>query len=152
MNAAAPVSRARDSHLALLVVLSALALALAWFASQKLHYLTDYSLASYSDNFWPRRAGLIPHLAGGAVRDNSRAGADLARTHESCQPAASRAGQGLRGGRADRQRGRLLPGAHNSRSLTLQPAPACSCSAWHGLLTTAMALYAILTRRIEQQP
>lgn len=35
--------------------------------SQRLHYLTDYSLASYSDYFWPRRAGLIPHLAGGAV-------------------------------------------------------------------------------------
>ena len=35
MNAAAPVSRTRDSHLALLVVLSALALALAWFVSQR---------------------------------------------------------------------------------------------------------------------
>jgi hypothetical protein len=67
MNTAAPVPRAQNTHLRLLVVLSALALALLWFVGQRAHYLTDYSLSSYSDYYWPRRAGLIPHLAGGAV-------------------------------------------------------------------------------------
>src|SRR5882724_9879510 len=67
MNAAAPASRARDSRLQLLVVLALLAAALLWFVTRKLHYLSDYSLGSYTDYFWPRRAGLIPHLAGGVV-------------------------------------------------------------------------------------
>jgi uncharacterized membrane protein len=65
MNAAAPAARARDSRLQLIIVLAMLAAALLWFVTRKLHYLTDYSPGSYSDNFWPRRAGLIPHLVGG---------------------------------------------------------------------------------------
>ena len=36
-----------------------------WFVAHKLHYLSDYSQVSYSDYFWPRRAGLIMHLSGG---------------------------------------------------------------------------------------
>jgi uncharacterized membrane protein len=67
MSVAAPTSQARDSHRLLIVVLAALATALLWFIGQKLHYLTDYSLASYTDYFWPRRVGLIPHLAGGVL-------------------------------------------------------------------------------------
>jgi hypothetical protein len=67
MNVAAPAPRARDSNLLLIVVVAALALALLWFVNTKMHYVTDYSLASYSDYFWPRRAGLILHLAGGLV-------------------------------------------------------------------------------------
>jgi uncharacterized membrane protein len=67
MNVAAPTSRARDSNLLLIAVVAALALALLWFVSQKMHYVTNYSLASYSDYFWPRRAGLVLHLAGGAL-------------------------------------------------------------------------------------
>src|SRR5215471_2958289 len=67
MNVAAPATRSRDWHLSLIVVLAALAMALLWFIVEKVHYLTDYSIASYSDYYWPRRAGLIPHLAGGAI-------------------------------------------------------------------------------------
>ena len=67
MNVAAPTSRARDSNLLLILVVAALALALLWFVSQKIHYATDYSLASYSDYYWPRRAGLLLHLTGGAL-------------------------------------------------------------------------------------
>jgi len=87
-----PFPRARDSHLALLVVLSALALALAWFAVKS-------SLPDPTTR-WPRtvttsgravRVGFRT-WAGGAVSDISRAGADLARAHESRQPAASRPG------------------------------------------------------------
>jgi hypothetical protein len=67
MNVAAPASRARDSNLLLIVVVAALATALVWFVGRKAHYLTDYSLASYSDYYWPRRAGLILHLTGGVL-------------------------------------------------------------------------------------
>jgi uncharacterized membrane protein len=38
-----------------------------WFVVQKAHFLTDYSPASYTDSFWVRRAGLVPHLAGGLL-------------------------------------------------------------------------------------
>jgi uncharacterized membrane protein len=65
MNVAAPASRPRDSNLLLIVVVAALAAALLWFVGSRVHYLTDYSLASYSDYYWPRRAGLILHLTGG---------------------------------------------------------------------------------------
>ena len=67
MNVARASSRARGSHPLLMVVLTALALMLLWFVVQKIHYLTDYSPGSYTPYLWPRRAGLIPHLAGGAL-------------------------------------------------------------------------------------
>jgi uncharacterized membrane protein len=67
MSIAAPASQARDSHRLLIVVLAALAIALLWFVGQKLHYATDYSRASFGDYFWPRRVGLLPHLAGGLL-------------------------------------------------------------------------------------
>ena len=67
MNVSAPASRARDSHISLIVVLAALALGLLWFVVQRIHYLTDYSPASYTPYYWPRRAGLVTHLTGGAL-------------------------------------------------------------------------------------
>jgi uncharacterized membrane protein len=67
MNAVAPAARARNSRLQRIVLLAVLAAALLWFVTSKLHYLTDYSVASYGDYFWPRRAGLVPHLVSGTV-------------------------------------------------------------------------------------
>src|ERR1700753_1408365 len=67
MNVAAPASRVRDFSLLLIVVVAALAAALLWFVGHKMHYVTDYSVASYSDYYWPRRAGLLLHLAGGSL-------------------------------------------------------------------------------------
>ena len=67
MNAAISPYRARESHWALIIVLTALAVALLWFVSGKIHYFTHYSLASYTDYYWPRRAGLLPHLLGGSL-------------------------------------------------------------------------------------
>ena len=148
MNAAAPVSRVRDSHLALLVVLSALALELAWFVSQKLHYLTDYSLASYSDHYWPRRAGLIPHLAGGAVAIT----AGLVQIWLGLTNRISQLHRVLGkvyavgvliGSLAGFYLALTIPG-HLPYSAGLF----MLCVAW--VLTTGMALYAIRTRRIEQ--
>jgi len=43
------------------------AAAILWFIGYRLHYLTDYSLESYSSYFWPRRFGLLAHVSGGIV-------------------------------------------------------------------------------------
>jgi len=51
----------------LIATLAILAAALIWFFGKRLHYMTDYSPASYSDYFWPRRIGLLLHMSGGAV-------------------------------------------------------------------------------------
>ena len=67
MNTAISPSRARDSHWALIIVLTVLAAGLLWFLSDKTHYFTHYSSASYTDYYWPRRAGLLPHLLGGSL-------------------------------------------------------------------------------------
>ena len=50
-----------------ILILGLLAAAMLWFAARKVHYVTDFSAASYSDYFWPRRWGLLLHLSGGAV-------------------------------------------------------------------------------------
>ena len=67
MSVTAASLQSRSSRRLLIVVLAALALALLWFVSGTLHYLTHYSPASYTDYFWSRRAGLIPHMLGGAL-------------------------------------------------------------------------------------
>jgi uncharacterized membrane protein len=148
MNAAAPVSRVRDSHPTLLIVLSGLALALVWFVGQKLHYLSDYSLVSYSDYFWRRRAGLIPHLAGGAVAIT----AGLVQIWLGLTNRVSQlhrmlgkvyAAGVLTGSLSGFYLALTIPG-HLPYSAGLF----MLCVAW--VLTTAMALYAIRTRRIEQ--
>jgi uncharacterized membrane protein len=148
MNAAVPTSRANDSHRLLFAVLAALALAILWFVGHRLHYLTDYSIASYSDNFWPRRRWLIPHLAGGAVALTAglvqiwlgltnRVGA-LHHTLGKVYAVAVLIG--------------ILSGFY--LALTIPGHLPYSTGlfmlsvAW--LITTSMALYAIRTRRIEQ--
>jgi uncharacterized membrane protein len=147
MNVAA-ASRARESHWPLIIVLTALAAALLWFLAGVLHYATDYSQTSYSPYFWPRRAGLIPHLAGGM----------LAIT---CGLVQLWLGLSNRVGALHRALGKLygvgvLTGSLGGFYLALTIPGSLSysaglvalCFAW--LLTTGMALYAIRTRRIEQ--
>lgn len=148
MNVAAPATRFRDWQLPLTVVLAVLATALLWFFVQKVHYLTDYSLASYTDYYWPRRAGLIPHLAGGAIAIT----AGLIQIW---------LGLTNRVGTLHHVLGRIyaagvLMGSIGGFYLALTipgPLPYVAglfmlCVAW--VVTTAMALYAIRTRRIEQ--
>lgn len=68
MNAAAPSSSPeKDSHWALFVAVVIMATAIVWFVGYRLHYLTDYSLESYSSYYWPRRFGLLAHVSGGVV-------------------------------------------------------------------------------------
>ena len=148
MNAAAPASRSRDSHLPLIVILAALALALIWFVVQKIHYLTDYSPASYTPYLWPRRAGLVPHLLGGAVAIT----AGLVQVW---------LGLTNRVGTLHHALGRVyavgvLIGCSGGFYLALTiPGPLSYaaglftlCVAW--VMTTGVALYSIRTRRIEQ--
>jgi uncharacterized membrane protein len=66
MNVAAPVTSRRPAHLPLIAILLVLAASLLWFLRTKLHY-ANYALASYTDYFWPRRAGLVPHILAGIV-------------------------------------------------------------------------------------
>ena len=67
MNVAVIDAAVRGSRIWLLGVLLALGLVLLWFVAHRLHYFTDFSLASYSDYYWPRRMGLILHLTGGSL-------------------------------------------------------------------------------------
>jgi uncharacterized membrane protein YozB (DUF420 family) len=53
--------------LAPLLLVLLLAAAAGWFVYGRLHYVSDVSLASYTPYFWPRRLGLLTHLAGGAT-------------------------------------------------------------------------------------
>jgi uncharacterized membrane protein len=65
MSDLADTPNVRRRALMLSFVCIVLGAAMLWFVSQKLHYLTDYTVASYSDYFWGRRVGLLAHLLGG---------------------------------------------------------------------------------------
>lgn len=148
MNVTVSTPRVGDSYLRLMVVLGVLALALLWFVVQKVHYLTDYSPVYYTDYYWPRRAGLIPHLIGGSLAITAglvqiwlgltnRVGAlhhVLGRVYAAGVLIGSIGGFYL---------ALTIPGplAYSAGLFTL-------CVAW--VITTGMALYSIRTRRIEQ--
>lgn len=148
MNVAAPVSRGRDSPWLLIIVLAALALALLWFVVQKVHYLTDYSPAYYTDYFWPRRVGLIPHLIGGALAIS----AGLVQIWLGLTNRVSTLHHVL--GRV--YAAGVLIGSIGGFYLALTipgPLPYAAglftlCVAW--VITTGMALYSIRKRRVEQ--
>ena len=148
MNVAVSALRIRELHLWLIGVLAALAAALAWFLGQKYHYLADYSLGSYSDYYWPRRAGLIPHLIGGTLAIT--AGLVQIWLGLTGRIGALHRGLGkiygtgvLLGSTGGFYLALTIPGhlAYSSGLFML-------CVAW--ILTTGMALYAIRTRRVEQ--
>jgi uncharacterized membrane protein YfcA len=64
-NAMQP-SRSRNSS-PVAVILLALAAAILWFVTRRWHYYSQITPDSYSDYFWPRRAGLVPHIFGGLL-------------------------------------------------------------------------------------
>ena len=148
MNATAPGVRVRGSHFGLFIVLGALAIALFWFVVQKIHYLTDYSLASYTDYFWLRRAGLIPHLVGGGLAITTglvQIWLGLTNRVGTLHHALGRlyATGVLIGSVGGFYMALTIPGSmpYAAGLFTLRVA-------W--ILTTGMALYSIGTRRIEQ--
>ena len=67
MNRLAPATNPRPSHLPLMILLASLFLVFSVFAVHRAHFVTEYSLASYSNYFWPRRSGLLIHLTGGLI-------------------------------------------------------------------------------------
>jgi len=148
MTGAAAASRAGESHTVLAAITALLLAAMTWFVARRVHYLTDYSLASYTQYFWPRRIGLAAHLSGGMVA--LAAGLIqiwLGLTH--------------RTGGLHRTLGKIYAASIVVASLggfylvfTITGPPAYRTGllflnlAW--LITTGMALFSILTRRIQQ--
>lgn len=148
MNTALSAPRPRDSRLRLFVILGVLAAALLWFVAQKAHYFTDYSLASFSDYYWPRRGGLILHLAGGSLAiGTGLVQIWLGLTHRTSALHRSLgkvyAAGVLLGSAGGFYMAVTIPGhlAYRSGLFGLDVA-------W--LITTGMALYAIHLRRFEQ--
>ena len=148
MDTAVPASRPRDSRLGLIAILGALAAALLWFVSKKVHFFTDYSPASFSDYYWPRRSGLLLHLAGGSLAiSTGLVQIWLGLTHRTSALHRSLgklyAASVLLGSCGGFYMALTIPDhlAYRSGLFGLDVA-------W--LLTTGMALYAIHIRRIEQ--
>ncbi len=50
-----------------LSILGLLCLVLLWFMPRRMHYFTDFSVASCTDCYRPRPFGLLLHLSGGAI-------------------------------------------------------------------------------------
>lgn len=65
MNASARILARRNPPWRLGAILALIAIAIAWFVHRSGHYFIDISLDSYTPYFWPRRAGLVPHMFGG---------------------------------------------------------------------------------------
>jgi len=148
MNTAVPSAPASHSGRLLLLVLAALALAILWFVGHRLHYLSDYSISSYSDYFWPRRAWLIPHLISGAVALTAglvQIWLGLTNRVRALHRALGKvyAVAVLIGILSGFYLALTIPG-HLPYSTGLF----MLCVAW--LITTSMALYAVRTGRIEQ--
>jgi uncharacterized membrane protein len=148
MSVNAADARAPGSHTFLVVMLAALAILLSWFAAFRLHYLTDYSLASYTDYYWPRRAALIPHLLGGAVAISAGLlQIWLGLTHR--VGALHRAlGKVYASGVLIGSLGSLYLALTIPAHLAYAAGLFMLCVAW--VLTTSMALYAVRKRRLEQ--
>lgn len=67
MNTNASISARNPVNWLLVSILAIAALGILWFLGQKIHYYADFSVDSYTNYFWPRRGGLIPHIFGGLV-------------------------------------------------------------------------------------
>ncbi|MEO8308403.1 MAG: DUF2306 domain-containing protein [Pseudomonadota bacterium] len=67
MNTTASITARRPLNWPLAVVLAVAALGIVWFLGKKIHYYVDFSADSYTEYFWPRRVGLIPHIFGGLL-------------------------------------------------------------------------------------
>ncbi len=67
MNATAVETTRQQSRALTLAILGALALIALWFIFTRAVHYADFSSATYGDYFWPRRWGLVAHIAGGLV-------------------------------------------------------------------------------------
>src|SRR5665647_3904937 len=55
------------AHLKTSAVFLVLGAIVSWFLVWRAHYFTNFSEASFDPYYWPRRWGLLPHIAGGAT-------------------------------------------------------------------------------------
>ena len=67
MNATAAAATRRNSSLWTVSILSALALLALWFIARSALPYFGFSQAHYGPYFWPRRWGLLLHVAGGVI-------------------------------------------------------------------------------------
>lgn len=67
MNTTNATPAGQRTHWPLIIILALLAATGLYFVQQKLHYYSDFSLASYGEYFWGRRLALVPHLFGGIL-------------------------------------------------------------------------------------
>ena len=67
MNATAVETTRQQFRALTLAILGALALIALWFIFTRAVHYADFSSATYGDYFWPRRWGLVAHIAGGLV-------------------------------------------------------------------------------------
>jgi len=65
MNATAVAATRSNSRLSINFALSALALLALWFIGRSALPYLEFSQAHYGPYFWPRRWGLVLHIAGG---------------------------------------------------------------------------------------
>jgi hypothetical protein len=149
MNAVSLVPARGRPQILLIAVLAALGLALLWFLPGKWHYFADISEPSYSPYFWPRRAGLIPHIFGGLL-------AITAGLIQIWLGLANRVGAWHRrlgkvyvaGVTVGSLGGFYVALTIPPGSLAYQAGLTALCVAW--VMTTGMALWAVHHRRLEQ--
>lgn len=67
MNATAATATRSNSRLWIASLLSALALLALWFIARSALPYFEFSQAHYGPYFWPRRWGLVLHIAGGII-------------------------------------------------------------------------------------
>jgi uncharacterized membrane protein len=149
MNATASSIPRKPTPWLLITVLATLLIALLWFLRLKLPYYVDISADSYVGHFWPRRAGVVPHVFGGLVAISAgmvqvwlgltnRIGAlhrNLGKVYVAGVAVGSLGGFCM---------AFTIP----PDALVYQVGLTMLCVAW--VLTTGMALRAIRNRRIEQ--
>jgi uncharacterized membrane protein YozB (DUF420 family) len=67
MSATATEATRQESRTLIIAVLGALGLMALWFVATAAWPYANYSHDVYSDYFWPRRWGLVPHVIGGVI-------------------------------------------------------------------------------------
>jgi uncharacterized membrane protein len=147
MSTAISIPR-RENRMILAAILFVLAAAMLWFLSHKKHYFFDYSVASYTDYYWPRRLALIAHLTGGVLAiTTGLVQIWLGLTHRTSTLHRS-LGKIYASGVLVGSLGGLYLVATIPGHLPYRFGLFMLAAAW--IITTGMALYAIHNRRFEQ--
>ena len=133
----------------IIAVLGPLALGAAWFIHTNVWHFTTYSPSSYSDYYWPRRGGLIPHIAGGLLAISAglvQVWLGLTNQAGALHRALGKVyGAGVLLGSLG---GYYMAISVPSKHFVYATGLFMLCTAW--IITTSMALFAIRRREIRQ--